>query len=158
MRTPGAFVRRVGALLAVASAALHGAALGPGVTPWIAALTVVMLVGCLYCAYELLTRDTVRAWVLVAVMNLAMVAVHLPMTGAHHHGAVPGVPAALPTVMELATVVAIVEILLAATVLFVRTRALAPAVIAPCQSGHHDSGGNPGRPVGRDVDRLPESR
>ena len=158
MRTPRAFVRRTGALLAVGSAALHGAALGPGVTPWLAALTVVMLVGCLYCAYELLTRDTVRAWVLVAVMNLAMVAVHLPMTGAHHHGAQPGVPAAVPTAMELATVVAIAEILLAAAVLFVRTRALAPDVITPCQSGRHDTGGNTGRPVGRDVDRLPESR
>lgn len=158
MRTSSAIVRHAGALLAVGSAALHGAALGPGVTPWLAALTVLMLVGCLYCAYELLTRDTVRAWVLVAVMNLAMVAVHLPMTGTHHHGARPGVSAAVPTAMELATVVALIEILLAAAVLFVRTRALAPDVVAPCQSGRHDAGGNTGRPVGCDVDRLPESR
>lgn len=146
------FVGRAGALLAVGSAVLHGASLGPA-NPAVAALTVAMLVGCLYCAYELLTRDTVRSWVLVAVMNLVMIGVHLPMTGAHHHG---GGPAAAATPMQLATVVAIVEVLFAATVLFVRTRALDPGVVVSCQSGLHDSGPITGRPAGRDLDRLPE--
>jgi hypothetical protein len=58
--------------------------------------------------------------------------------------------------MQLATVVAIVEVLLAATVLFVRTRGLAPGVIAPCQSGSHDSGGATGRTAGSNHDRLSE--
>ncbi|MGZ8802142.1 MAG: hypothetical protein ACXWZL_05865 [Mycobacterium sp.] len=157
MRTPSALVRRTGAVLAASSAVLHGAALGPTVTPWVAVLTVAMLVGCLYCAFELWTRDTLRGWVLVAVMNLVMVAVHLPMTGAHHHGGGAAVvPGAVSTAMVLATVVAIVEVLLAATVLLVRTRALAPVVMAPCQSGDHDPGGSTGRSVGRDLDRLSE--
>lgn len=143
-------VRRIGALLAVGSAALHGASLEPA-QPGITALTVVMVAACLYCAYELWTRDTLRGWVLVAVMNLAMVAVHLPMTGVHHHG---GGTAGAPTPMQLATVVAIVEVLLAATVLFVRTRGLGPGVAVPCQSGIHDT--RTGRPAGSDLDRLPE--
>jgi len=146
------FVGRTGALLAVGSAVLHGAALGPA-NPGGAVLTVTMLIGCLYCAYELWTRDTVRSWVLVALMNLAMIGVHLPVTGAHHHD---GGPAAAVTPMQLATVVAIVEALLAATVLLVRTRAVAPGVDASCQSGLHDSGGITGRPAGRDLHRLPE--
>ncbi|WP_337761925.1 hypothetical protein [Mycolicibacterium vanbaalenii] len=162
MRTPRALVRRSAAVLAAGSAALHGASLGPAVSPWVSALTVVMLVGCLYCAYELWTRDTVRAWVLVAAMNLVMVGVHLPMSGAHHHGAAPGsLPVAATSPMHLASAVALIEVLLAGTVLFVRTRALAPVVTArsqtPCQSGDHDARGRTRRPAGRDLDRLPGS-
>jgi hypothetical protein len=148
-----ALVGRSGALLAVCSAVLHGASLGPA-NPRIAVLTVAMIIGCLYCAYELLTRDTVRSWVLVAMMNLVMIGAHLPMPGGHHHGVgTVGGSAASP--MQLATVVAIGEVLLAVTVLFVRTRALTPAVVGPCQSGPHDSG-TTGRSAGRDLDRLPE--
>ena len=117
-------VRRVGALLAASSAVLHGAALGHSATPWIAILTVAVLIGCLYCAYELWTRDTIRAWVLVALMNLSMVGLHLPMAGSHHHGAGPGVgSAAASAPMQLATTVAIIEVLVATAVLLVRTRA-----------------------------------
>ncbi|KMO70271.1 hypothetical protein [Mycolicibacterium chlorophenolicum] len=142
------------ALLAVGSAVLHGGSL-PGVTsPWLAALTVAMVAGCLFCAYELLTRDTVRAWVLVAVMNLAMIGAHLPMPAGHHHG---GLGAAGAASLHPATVVAVLEVALAAAVLFLRTRALAPTVGAACQSGPHDLGASPGRQVGRNLDRLPES-
>ena len=148
------FVGRIGALLAVCSVVLHGASLGAA-NPGVAVLTVAMIVGCLYCAYELWTHDTVRSWVLVAVMNLVMIGVHLPMTGAHHHGVGPAGASAVPTAMQLATVVAIAEVLLAAAVLFVRTRALAPATVGPCHSGPHDSGGTAGRPAGRDLNRLP---
>ena len=156
-----ALVRRTGALLAVSSAVLHGISLGSAMNPWIAVLTVAMLSACLYCAYELWTRDTVRSWVLVAVMNLAMIGVHLPMTGAHHHsaGGVIGpvsTPILVATPMQLATVVALVEVSLAATVLFFRTRALVPGLVTPCQSGAHDCGGTTGRPAGRNLDRLPE--
>lgn len=156
MKAPG-IVPGIAALLAVSSAGLHGASLGSAGNPGVAAVTVVMLVGCLYCAYELLTRDTARAWVLIALMNLVMIGLHLPMAGAHPHGE-PAVaaPAAAPTPMHLATFVAIIEVLLAATVLLVRTRALAPAVGAPCHSGRHDAGGTTGRPARRDLDRLPE--
>lgn len=140
MRAPSSLVRRAAAVLAAGSAVLHGVSLAPAAAPWVTALTVVMLVGCLYCGYELWTRDTVRAWVLVAVMNLVMVGVHLPMAGAHHHGAVPGsLSDAATSPMQLASAVALVEVLLAGAVLFVRTRALAPVVTAPCQSGEHDA-------------------
>lgn len=156
MTTPP-IVPAIAALLAVSSAVLHGASLGSLGHPGVALLTVVMLVGCLYCAYELLTRDTLRAWVLVALMNLAMIGVHLPMTGAHAHGdQAVAVSASAATPMHLAAVVAIVEVLLAATVLLVRTRALASGVLAPCHSGPHDAGATTGRPARRDLDRLPE--
>jgi hypothetical protein len=125
-RDMSVLARRTGAVLAVGSAVLHGFSLGETNTG-IAVLTVAMLVGCLYCAYELWTRDTVRSWVSVAVMNLAMIGVHLPMVGGHHHGGGPVVASATaPTSMQLATFVAIVEVLFAATVLFVRARKLAP--------------------------------
>lgn len=164
MKTPIGLplVPRAAALLAVCSAVLHGSSLPHAPNVWLAGLMVAMLAGCLYCAYELWTRDTVRSWVLVAVMNLAMVGVHLPMTGLHHHGGLPAGPVVSSTTMQWATLVAVIEVLLAATVLFVRTRALAPIVAATCQSGDHDSAefsegaATTRRPVGRDVDRLPE--
>lgn len=87
-------------------------------------VTIAMAAACLYCAYELWRFDTVRSWLMVAVMNLAMIAVHIPMTG-HQHGGAAGVsaPVAMGMAMQLATLVALAEILFAATVLFVRTRA-----------------------------------
>lgn len=113
-------IRGAGALLAVSSAVLHGISLG--------AVALAMAAVCLYCAYELWRFDSVRSWVLVAVMNIAMIGVHLVSTGGHHHGAAASALAAPATVdmgvaMGLATAVAVVEILFAATVLFVRTRA-----------------------------------
>jgi hypothetical protein len=41
-----------------------------------AGLTVAMAAGCLYCARDLWVRETLRAWILVALMNLTMIAVH----------------------------------------------------------------------------------
>jgi hypothetical protein len=57
-----------------------------------------------------------------------MIGAHLATTGGHHHGANPAALPAAPTLdmgmaMGLATAVAAVEILFAAAVLFVRTRA-----------------------------------
>ncbi|QZY46012.1 hypothetical protein HZU38_07400 [Mycolicibacterium vanbaalenii] len=108
-----ALVRGGGTVLAVTSAVLHGASLS--------VLTFAMAAACLYCAYELWRFDTVRSWVLVAVMNIAMIAVHLPLMGHHGHTATPG--AGMGTTMAVATVVAAAEIMLAAAVLFARTRA-----------------------------------
>ena len=117
--------RRVGAGLAVSSAVLHGLSLGHVANLAVAVLMVAMIAGCLYCAYDLWLRGTVRAWVLVASMNLAMIAIHLPMLSSHHHGG--GLTGAVPmpesTAMTLATGVAVVEVVLAAGVLFHRTRA-----------------------------------
>lgn len=117
--------RRIGAVLAGSSAVLHGLSLGHVTNIAGAVLMIVMIAGCLYCAADLWLRGTVRAWVLVASMNLAMIAIHLPMSSSHHHGG--GLTGAVPmpesTAMTLATVVAVVEVVLAAGVLWFRTRA-----------------------------------
>jgi hypothetical protein len=86
---------------------------------------VVMAAVCLYCGRDLWVRGTLRAWALVAVMNLAMIAIHLPASSGHHHGG--GLTAAMPmhhsTAMALATALAAVEVACAVTVLLYRTRA-----------------------------------
>lgn len=118
--------RRACALLALCSAALHGVSLGHVTTLVGTMLMVAMMAGCLYCARDLWMRGTVRGWVMVALMNFAMIAIHMPMAP-HHHG---DVAAALPvhdtTVMTVATALAALEVTIAATVLYFRTRVLAP--------------------------------
>ena len=115
--------RRACAVLAVCSAALHGLMLGDAGQPLVAVLLVAMMAVCVYCAWELWTDGAMRAWCLVAIMNLGMVAVH--MTGAsHQHGAAlqltaPTTPSALMTVV---TTIAAIEVAAAMAVLFYRTR------------------------------------
>lgn len=123
--------RRVCAVAAAGSAVLHGFALVPalGHPPSRAAavLMVAMVAACLYCASDLWTRGTVRAWILVASMNLVMVALHAPTAPTPHHGG--GLPATSPAhlsmVMTLATGLAVVEVVVAATVVFWCTRTAA---------------------------------
>lgn len=90
---------------------------------------VVMLAACLFCARDLWARGTLRAWVLVTLMNLAMIAIHTPASAAHHHGG-GGVIAAESahhsTVMTLATAFAAVEVVVAAAVLYYQTRGIRP--------------------------------
>jgi hypothetical protein len=117
--------RRAYAVSAVCSAVLHAISLGHVGNVAVALLMVAMIVACLYCARDIWVRGTVRAWVLVATMNLAMIAVHLPMSLAHHHGGAIGATAPMPDspAMTLATMLALVEVTIAAVVLFARTRA-----------------------------------
>ena len=117
---------RAGAVIATVSAVLHAFSLGGEHGSAVTVLTAAMALVCLLCAADLWTRGTERAWVLVAVMNLAMIGVHLPMA-AHHHGAV-GVAAATSTAMTAATLLAVVEVILATVVLSVRSRRYAPRV------------------------------
>jgi hypothetical protein len=114
--------RRTAAVLAACSAVLHAVMLGHAGTAAMAVLIAGMALVCLYCARELWLRGTSRAWCLVAVMNLAMVAVHLPMSGGHHvaHPAADGAPQ--PTIMTLATVLSMIEVVIAVAVLCYRTR------------------------------------
>jgi hypothetical protein len=118
--------RRACAALAACSAVLHGITLVPATNIAATALTVAMLAVCLYCARDLWLSGTLRTWVLVALMNLAMIAIHAPVSPAHHHGG-GGVTAAAPahhsTVMTLATVLAAVDVVVAAAVVYHRTRA-----------------------------------
>jgi hypothetical protein len=76
--------RRIAAVLAAVSAALHGVMLGHAGNAAMTVLIAGMAVACLYCARELWLASTTRAWTLVALMNLGMVAVHLPVTAGHH--------------------------------------------------------------------------
>lgn len=127
--------RRAAAGLAATSAVLHGLMLGDVGTVAAAVLMAGMAGACLYCARELWLAGTTRAWCLVAVMNLAMVAVHLPVS-AGHHGRHVAVDAAVPpsTIMTVATALAITEVVIAATVLWCRTRGNARALSAAPKS------------------------
>jgi hypothetical protein len=123
--------RRACAALAACSAVLHGFSLAHTTSVAATALTVVMLAACLSCAHDLWTRGTLRAWVLVALMNLAMVATHAPASAGHHHsggggGVVGAAPVHHSTVMTVATTLAVVEVVIAAAVLYYRTRAVRP--------------------------------
>ncbi len=114
------------------SAALHGMMLGHAGAPAAAVLIAGMAVACLYCAWELWLSGTTRAWCLVALMNLAMVAVHLPVSGAHHltHSAAEAV-VPQSSIMMLATALAMTEVSIAVAVLCYRARGNARAVGGP---------------------------
>jgi hypothetical protein len=124
----GVVGRRGCAGLAACSAVLHGIALGHVTNPAAAAVMVAMLVACLYCARDLWLRGTVRDWLMIALMNFAMIAIHLPASAAHHHGSGLAVvsPVHESTVMDIATVLAAVEVTIAAVVLYYLTRTMRP--------------------------------
>jgi NADH:ubiquinone oxidoreductase subunit K len=102
--------------------------LGHAANPAMGVLMAGMAVACLYCAGELWLRGTLRIWVIVALMNLAMIALHLPTLGAHHH-AVAATAQQQSTIMALATTVSLVEVGFAAAVLWFRTHRAAQLVI-----------------------------
>jgi len=114
--------RRACAALAVVSAGLHAAMLGHASNPISAGLLATMIAACLYCARELWRDGTERAWVVVALMNLAMIALHLPAP-AHHHGATSAAAPSPSTLMAVATLVALVEVAAAAAALEIARRA-----------------------------------
>jgi hypothetical protein len=121
LRVGPLFGRRACAVLAATSAVLHAVMLGHAANVVTGGLLAVMIVACLYCARDLWLHGTLRAWVVVALMSLAMVALHLPAP-AHHHGASADPVPQPSTVMALATLLALVEVLAAAAVLYFRTR------------------------------------
>src|SRR6478735_3066742 len=86
MTSASTMARRACAGLAVGSGGLHAAMLGHASSVFAAGLLATMIAGCFYCARELWRDGTARAWVVVALMNLAMIALHLPAP-AHHHSA-----------------------------------------------------------------------
>jgi hypothetical protein len=121
--TPAILGRRACAVLAAGSAGLHAVMLGHAANAAMGVLMAGMIVACLYCARELWEHGALGAWCLVAVMNLAMVAVHLPMSGSHHvTHAVVGAGVPQPTIMTLATALSMIEVLIAVAVLCYRTR------------------------------------
>jgi hypothetical protein len=120
--------RRACAVLALSSAGLHAAMLGHASNVISGGLLAVMIVGCVYCARDLWLRGTQRAWCVVGLMNIAMIAVHLPMP-VHHHGMHMGSMGQQSTLMGLATGVAAIEVLVAMAVLYYRTRRNAQLLI-----------------------------
>jgi hypothetical protein len=68
------------------------------------------VVACLACARDLWIRGTLRTWAMVALMNLAMLAVHVP---AHaHHSPVMALATGLAAIEGVvATAVAVVLML-----------------------------------------------
>ncbi|TMS49208.1 hypothetical protein [Mycobacterium sp. DBP42] len=125
--------RRSCALLAACSATLHVVMLGMTANLVAAVVLAAMIVGCLYCAGHLWRSGTPSVWCTIALMSLAMIALHTPMP-AHHHGAVATVPAS--AVMTTATLIALLEVIIAAAVLTVCTRHR--SVISP-SAGRTDS-------------------
>jgi hypothetical protein len=116
--------RRACAVLAACSAVLHGITLFQTEIPAAAVLMAGMGAACLYCARELWMQGALRTWVLVAVMNLAMIAVHTPFASGHQHGggAAVAIPMHHSTVMTLATALAAVEAVIATAVVYQRSR------------------------------------
>ena len=113
--------RRACALLTASSAVLHGIAALHADILAAAVLMSAMGIACLFCARELWTHGVLRTWTLVAVMNIAMIAVHTPFTSDHQHGR--GVAAAVmpmhhSTVMTAATALAAVEAMIATAVVY----------------------------------------
>jgi hypothetical protein len=119
--------RRACAALALSSAGLHAAMLGHASNVVAGALLAVMILACVYCARDLWLRGTLRAWCVVGLMNIAMIAVHLPAPS-HHHGMQAASAAHQSTLMGLATAVAAVEVAAAMAVLYFRTRGNAQLV------------------------------
>ena len=112
--------RRACAALALTSAGLHAAMLGHASNVVAGGLLAVMIVACVYCARDLWLRGTLRAWCVVGLMNIAMIAMHMPMP-AHHHG-IHASAGQQSTLMGLATAIAAVEAAVAMAVLYYRTR------------------------------------
>ncbi len=126
--TPATLGRRTCAVLAAASAGLHAAMLGHASNVVVGGLLAGMIVACVYCARDLWLRGTLRAWCVVGLMNIAMIAVHLPAPS-HHHGLHAATAGQQSTLMGLATAVAAVEVAAAAAVLWFRTRRGAQLVV-----------------------------
>ncbi|BBY19596.1 hypothetical protein [Mycolicibacterium litorale] len=117
--------RRGCALVALGSAGLHLTSLGHATVSVSGVLLAMMVAGCVFCTRELWVVGSLRAWLVVALMNIAMIALHLPAP-THHHGGSAATDASLA--MSLATLLALVEVCAAAAVLYVRTRRLGAAL------------------------------
>lgn len=125
----GVYGRRVCAVLAVASAALHLMLLGHAGNVVLGVLMTAMALVCLYCGYELWRGGSLRTWCVVAVMNLAMIGLHWSLPE-HRHGAA-GFPASAEPVsalMGVATTVSLAEVIIATAVLVVATRRRTPGL------------------------------
>ena len=98
----GRVLRSVAALVAVASAGTHALALAGSTAAAPARLLVLAAMGmaCLPCALHLLLLPRRRAWVQLAAVSAAMLALHPLVAGGHgSHGTAPAVTAAVTAAM-----------------------------------------------------------
>jgi uncharacterized membrane protein len=116
--------------VAVCSAVVHGLMLGSSTTPALAILVLAMMGACLFCARDLWTVGSTRAWCLVAVMSLGMIAVHWSAPGHHHTGAI-GTAAPASPLMTVATSLSVLEAVAATAVLYVKSRSRAVSLANP---------------------------
>ena len=128
--TPAVLGRRACAVLAAFSAGLHGLMVGQATNLAAGAVVLAMMVACLYCARDLWLGSSVRAWCLVALMNLGMIAVHWSVPDCHG-GAPVTVSAAPSALMMTATSVAAAEAAIATAVLFILSRDRASRLALP---------------------------
>ena len=125
------FGRRACAALALSSAGLHAVMLGHASNVVAGGLLAAMIAACVYCARDLWQRGSLRAWCIVGLMNIAMIAVHLPAP-VHHHGVHAAGQQSM--LMGLATAIAAVEVTVAIAVLYYRTRRNEALVRSPVDS------------------------
>ena len=123
-RAPAVLGRRACAVLAAFSAGLHGLMVGEAGNVVVGGIILAMMAACLFCARELWSGSSVRAWCLVALMNLGMIAIHWSAPGCHYGASLASaVTAAAPSaLMTAATSVAALEAAIATVVLYCVTR------------------------------------
>jgi hypothetical protein len=115
--------RRVCAAVAVCSAGLHVLMVSHVGSLTISVLLIAMALACLYCARDLWTGGSLRAWCVVALMSLGMVAIHFTVPGCHPGALIAADALTPPTMlMSVATAVALAEAVIATAVLAYRTR------------------------------------
>lgn len=119
--TPAVVGRRACAALAAVSAGLHALMIGHAGSAVTAAILLTMLGVCLYCARDLWAGGSVRAWLMVALMNLGMIAAHWSAPGCHPEATLAPVAPPSP-LMTTATSVAALEATIATAVLYAVAR------------------------------------
>jgi hypothetical protein len=129
--TSAVFGRRACAVLAATSAVLHGVMVGHAGNVVTAVVILAMMATCLYCARDLWVVGSLRAWGLVAVMNLGMIVVHCSMPAHRHGAALPtGVAVAEPSSLLMAAIaISAVEVAIATAVMYHHARDRARSVI-----------------------------
>ncbi|MCC8930530.1 hypothetical protein [Rhodococcus sp. I2R] len=107
------WISRFAAALALTSAVLH---LRMGVADFSDAILAAMALLCVFCAVDLWRSHELRPWVMVAVTSAGMLLAHSAFPSGHHH-----VVSQTPS-MSAASAVAALELFLAGSVVFFRTR------------------------------------
>jgi hypothetical protein len=115
-------INRCAAALAVTSAVLH---LRMGIGSAIGVVVAAMAVVCLLCAADLWRSTNNRTWVVMASASAVMLLAHASGPTGHHQAVVTD----RVSDVSAASIVAVVELTLAAVVVFLRTRRVPPELL-----------------------------